>query len=135
MRESNPFPSAASRVTTNDPNQARSKQAYELPESRCSPPPMTFASPYQRVAGLLGNNRIHDGGGSGQRELSFAGRKLVFYSASPYAAGEHTGVLTARDLPCGGFLGDPFGTGSHWNTSTGWVHFVIQTESGPERGR
>ncbi|GBP14386.1 hypothetical protein EVAR_92378_1 [Eumeta japonica] len=49
---------------------------------------------------------------------------LAFYSASPYAAGEHTGLLTAHDLACGGFLGDPFGTGSHWNTSTGWVYFV-----------
>ncbi|GBP27514.1 hypothetical protein EVAR_14336_1 [Eumeta japonica] len=60
---------------------------------------------------------------------------LVFYSASPYAAGQRMGVLTARDLPFGGFLGDPLGTGSHWNTSTGWVYFVIQTESDPERGR
>ncbi|GBP83143.1 hypothetical protein EVAR_90298_1 [Eumeta japonica] len=34
-----------------------------------------------------------------------------------------------------GDLGDPLGTGSHWNTSTGWVHFIIPTESGPERGR
>ncbi|GBP58157.1 hypothetical protein EVAR_86319_1 [Eumeta japonica] len=46
---------------------------------------------------------------------------LVFYSASTYAAGQHTGVLTARDLPREGSLGGPLGTGSHWNTNTGRV--------------
>ncbi|GBP95249.1 hypothetical protein EVAR_67199_1 [Eumeta japonica] len=45
----------------------------------------------------------------------------IEYQTVPYAAGQHTAPLsTARNLPCGGFLGDPLGTGSHWNTKTGW---------------
>ncbi|GBP29485.1 hypothetical protein EVAR_22098_1 [Eumeta japonica] len=64
-----------------------------------------------------------------------AARRARRLEPSPYAAGQHTGVLTARDLPCGRFLGDSLGTGSHWNINTGWVHSILQTENGPEGGR
>ncbi|GBP40207.1 hypothetical protein EVAR_37608_1 [Eumeta japonica] len=43
------------------------------------------------------------------------------YSSSPDVAGKHTGALTTRALR-------PVGTGSHWNTNTGCVHFSIQTQ-------
>ncbi|GBP84369.1 hypothetical protein EVAR_99268_1 [Eumeta japonica] len=34
--------------------------------------------------------------------------RLVFYSASSYAAGQHAGVLAARDLPGGGLRRSPW---------------------------
>ncbi|GBP76790.1 hypothetical protein EVAR_36638_1 [Eumeta japonica] len=70
-----------------------------------------------------------------RQDLGLARNRIAWRSfdtdgciASPYAAGQLTRVFKAHDLPCGGFLRDPLGTGSHWNTSTSWVHFVIQTE-------
>ncbi|GBP76635.1 hypothetical protein EVAR_54596_1 [Eumeta japonica] len=62
---------------------------------------------------------------------SFINCKVFKWSISPEAAGKHTRVLTAGELPCGGFLKGVFSAqGSHWDTNTGWVHSTSRRRNG-----
>ncbi|GBP50054.1 Zinc finger protein 852 [Eumeta japonica] len=74
--------------------------------------------------------KVHMNTHRGKKPYSWFSIQLLAHEG-----GQHTGVLTAHDLPCGGFLGDPLCTGSHWNANSGWFHSVIQTKSSLERGR